>query len=253
MEAIQDSRRHITKMSSDGLILKQIATDSKLALCFHCLISITLQLTMSTLNLVFIMSFINLCLDSILGVVITYRRYCCSYRQYQQKNVSKRSTLYDVLGRERDESESDETDIDAAVDDYKNQLYVSTIMEWNGLDSVLNKNYTDNGGKIASKVPYLLLSVTVVILIMSLAMRWISNLNSLSLSISMLSFVIYNLILFIIWAHPQKLTSSNPTLKVPCVPWIPIGSSLFNSIMLFQLPTQSWIIFTIWIFIGMYM
>lgn len=237
-------------MSSDGLILKQIATDSKLALFVHCLISIILQLTMSTLNLVFIISFINLCLDSILGIVITYRRYCSSSRQLQQKNVPKQSTGYDVLGRQLDESDSDDTDIDAVVDDYKNQMYVSTVMQWNGSD-IVNQNCTDNGTRVSAKLSYFLLSATIVILVMSLAMRWISNLNSLSLSISMLSFVIYNLILFIIWTHPQRHTSSNPTLKVPCVPWIPVGSTLFNCIMLFQLPTHSWVTFFVWVLIGM--
>lgn len=248
IEAIQDSKRLITKMSSDGLILKHLAVDSKLALAVHCLLSICLQFTLSTLNLIFMVSFMYLWLDSILGLVVTYRRYCNSSRPSQLKG-SKPSHGYDVLGRQHHESDSDETDIDAAVDDYKNQIYVSTVMQWNGSE-VTNNHCPDNNEHFSLKVPCLLFCVVIVILIIASAMCWISNLNSLSLAISMLSFIIYNVILFIIWTHPQRLTASNPILKVPCVPWIPIGSTLFSCIMLFQLPILSWINFIIWICLG---
>ena len=66
----------------------------------------------------------------------------------------------------------------------------------------------------------------------------------------MCSFVVYNIILFVIWTHPQRLRSSNPTLKVPCVPWIPIGSTLFHCIMLFQLPALAWIVSLLWLLTG---
>jgi hypothetical protein len=104
---------------------------------------------------------------------------------------------------------------------------------------------------MSARVSYLLLAVSIVILIMSLAMRWIiSDLNWFSSSITMCSFVVYNVILFVIWTHPQRLRSSNPTLKVPCVPWIPIGSTLFHCIMLFQLPALAWIVSLLWLLTG---
>lgn len=257
-------------MSSDGLIWKQLATDAKLPLIVHCVISIGLQVTVSTLNLVFILAFVHLGLDSILGVVVTFRRYC-SYStsrhlaalqgdQNGTKTFKKRNLLrrdgYDVLDRSSmeqtraEESDSDETDIDAAVDDYNTQMYVATVMEWNGSE-VSNTPAKSQLGRISSRIPYLLLGVSIMIVIMSVAMRWIiSDLNWFSVSITVFSFVIYNVLLFIIWTHPQRLTSSNPTLKVPCVPWIPIGSTLFHCIMLFQLPALAWIISLVWILSG---
>jgi hypothetical protein len=273
VEAIQDSKRQINKMSSDGLIWKQLAADPKLVLIVHCFMSVGLQLTVSTLNLVFILAFIHLGLDSILGVVVTFRRYCSysSTRQLSQptnktngRKKLRRNGGYDVLadGRSQqqpepqeirmDESDSDETDIDAAVDDYKTQMYVSTVMQWNGSEVVNNQESTEVGGRrMSARVSYLLLAVSIVILIMSLGMRWIiSDLNWFSMSITMCSFVIYNVILFVIWTHPQRLTSSNPTLKVPCVPWIPIGSTLFHCIMLFQLPALAWIVSLLWLLTG---
>lgn len=249
IEAIQDSKRQITKLSSDGLILKKLATNPKLALLVHCLISIPLQLTISTLNLIFILAFVHLWLDSILGILVTYKRFCSASRQLQPKNVRKRSHGYDVLGQQQFESDSDETDIDAAVDEYKTQMYVSTVMQWNGSE-VVNSNSQGDVNKMSVKVHYLLLGVSIVIFIMSLSLRWISNFNWFSLSISGFCFVIYNVLLFILWTHPQRLTSSNPTLKVPCVPWIPIGSSLFHCIMLFQLPALSWIVSLFWLLLG---
>ena len=271
IEAIQDSKRQINKMSSDGLIWKQLAANSKFVLIVHCFISVSLQLTVSTLNLVFILAFVHLGLDFILGVVVTFRRYC-SYSSTHQlsqpnnKTVGKkrrRNGGYDVLtdGRSQLEpqqqiraeelSDSDETDIDAAVDDYKTQMYVSTVMQWNGSEVINNQESTEAGGRMSARVSYLLLAVLIVILIMSLAMRWIiSDLNWFSSSITMCSFVVYNVILFVIWTHPQRLRSSNPTLKVPCVPWIPIGSTLFHCIMLFQLPALAWIVSLLWLLTG---
>ena len=253
VEAIQDSKRQITKLSSDGLILKKLAADPKLALLVHCLISIPLQLTISTLNLIFLLAFVHLWLDSMLGVAITYRRFCgSSHTLLTTRNVAKRSHGYDVLGQQREqlESDSDETDIDAAVDEYKTQMYVSTVMQWNGSEVVNASNGEDGSSKSSVKVQHLLWSVSVVIFIMSLSLRWISHLNWFSLSISAGCFVVYNVILFILWTHPQRLTSANPTLKVPCVPWIPVGSSLFHCVMLFHLPAFSWIVSLFWFLSG---
>ena len=105
IEAIQDSKRQINKMSSDGLIWKQLAANSKFVLIVHCFISVGLQLTVSTLNLVFILAFVHLGLDFILGVVVTFRRYCSysSTRQLSQPNNKtvgkkrRRNGGYDVL------------------------------------------------------------------------------------------------------------------------------------------------------------
>ncbi|XP_059350531.1 cationic amino acid transporter 2-like isoform X1 [Daphnia carinata] len=270
VEGIQDSKRQINKMSSDGLIWKQLATNAKWPLIVHCVISIGLQMTISTLNLVFILAFVHLGLDSILGVVVTFRRYCsystsrhlAALQGYKNGTSKKRHLLrrggYDVVDpspveqSRAEESDSDETDIDAAVDDYKTQMYVATVMEWNGSEVSNTPERSEVGGSRTSvRVPYLLLAVSITIVVMSVAMRWIlSDLNWFSVSITASSFVIYNVLLFIIWTHPQRLTSSNPTLKVPCVPWIPIGSTLFHSIMLFQLPALAWIVSLVWILSG---
>jgi hypothetical protein len=36
------------------------------------------------------------------------------------------------------------------------------------------------------------------------------------MSIKMCSFAVYNIILFVIWTHPQRLTSSNPRQSALC-------------------------------------
>lgn len=276
VEAIQDSKRQINKMSSDGLIWKRLAADPKLVLIVHGFISVGLHLTVSTLNLIFILAFVHLGLDSILGVAVTFRRYCSysSARQLSQPNnktslsggggrKGRQNGGYDVLADGQsssqpsqqiraEDSESDETDIDAAVDDYKTQMYVSTVMHWNGSEVVNNQESPEvDASRVSSRVSCLLLAVSIIILVTSLAMRWIiSDPNWFSMSITMCSFVVYNVILFVIWTHPQRLTSSNPTLKVPCVPWIPVGSTLFHCIMLFQLPALSWIVSSLWLLTG---
>jgi hypothetical protein len=125
-------------------------------------------------------------------------------------------------------------------------------MHWNGSEVVNNQESPEvDASRVSSRVSCLLLAVSIVILVTSLAMRWIiSDPNWFSMSITMCSFVVYNVILFVIWTHPQRLTSSNPTLKVPCVPWIPVGSTLFHCIMLFQLPALSWIVSSLWLLTG---
>lgn len=251
VESVQDSKRHIIKMSSDGLILKKLAAEPRLALVAHCLISIPLQLTVSTFHLIIVVVFMHLCVDSVLGLVVTYRRYCGSSRQFQSiRNIPRSGSQgYNILGRQQPHngSDSDETDIDAAVDDYRTQVYISTVMQWNG-SQVLN--CPENDIQHPVKTPYLLLGAAVVIGVMSLAMRYVGDLNLFSISVSITCFVAFNVVLFVLWTWPQKLGSSNPIFKVPCVPWIPLGSSLFHSILLFQLPAYAWIISLFWLIAG---
>ena len=73
-----------------------------------------------------------------------------------------------------------------------------------------------------------------------------------SIAISAVCFVLFLVILLIIWLHPQKLRTRGPVFKVPCVPWIPVGSALFHCVLLFQLPGITWTFISGWLIIGIY-
>ena len=255
VEAIQDSKRLVTKMSSDGLIVKQLAVKNQwAALLFNGLMSVAVQLTVSTLHLILFVNGVHLLFDSMLGLIVTYRRYCGSPFLRRTKNRSDQN-VYRVLpapeARGRDgepaASDSDDTDIDAAVDDFKNQMYVSTVMQWNGSEELNNGQTNDGKWPPSTKVAYYLSAVCLLISILSLSVRWI---NYASFGVAVLSFVAYNAILFAIWNHPQRPTATNPVFRVPCVPFIPLGSTLLNCIMLFQLPAVPWMTILLWLAIG---
>lgn len=102
-----------------------------------CLVSELMELFLSTFSLVCIIAFVHLCLDTTLGLIVAFRRYCTASTYITDlpnrwKHVRRRIKPYERPVDCTDDSDSEHTDIDAAVDEYKTQLYVSTVMTWNG-------------------------------------------------------------------------------------------------------------------------
>lgn len=251
IEAIQDGGRLIVKLASDGLVFKELAARTKWTLVLQVVMSSLLEVTLSTFQLACIVTFAHLMPDVCIGLVVTYRRYCSAPGSRTKRRVmtGRRLRGYEIPSeRLAEESDSDDTDIDAAVDEYKTHVYVSTIMDWNGCDeSDRAKPFNPADGQ---KIRILLLIISSTILAVSLALRWISDMNAFSISISTLSLIIYFATLSILWAKPQKPRARIATFKVPCVPWISIGSSLSTCALLFQLPGLTWALVGAWIIIG---
>lgn len=258
VEAVHDGRRHIVKIAADGLLFKQLARYSKLPVVLICLVSVTLEVIFSTFNLICIIAFIHLCLDATIGLIVAFRRYCTASPfvtdlPNRWKHIRRRFKNYEKPDECSNDSDSDNTDIDAAVDEYKTHVYVSTVMTWNGSEFLHRRNpfREENGAKTSFKIKILLSFTSVLILIISLSMRWIGNMKPFSIAISAVCFVLFLVILLIIWLHPQKLRTRGPVFKVPCVPWIPVGSALFHCVLLFQLPGITWTFISGWLIIGL--
>ena len=259
VETVEDARRHLVKMASDGLVLKQFAVNSKWSILAICFVSILLEILVNTYTLVCVLAFAHLSLDACLGLVVAYRRYCLAlpYSAPSTRKVKKKHSKLnevDTFSRLPTNSDSSEDeDIDEIVDQYKTDVYVATVMEWNGMEMIGNESsfQSSRSAKTSYTVKILLGVLLIVMLIISWSMRWMANLNYLLISVCALCFAVYLLISSVIWLHPQKLrTSDTATFKVPCVPWICVLASLFHFILLFQLPSMTFAIAVGWITSG---
>jgi len=250
IEAIHDVRQCFTKMAYDGLLPKRLITNTKWSLLASCLISISLQMTLSTFNLINLVVFIHIGLDAYFGLVIVYRRYCIGTHPIA---TATSSSTQPHRNSSNQESDSDETDIDVAVDEYKTQVFVSTVMNWNGLEmlsSRINPFRSRDDGNTSVKIQRCLLVVSILILILSISMRWITSWYPVLISVAFVSLAAIVVILIYIWLHPQKARAQNATFKVLCVPWIPVTSSLLCYVLLFQFPTITWMTVGLWFFTG---
>lgn len=250
IEAIQDGRHLVVKLASDGLLFKRLAAHTKWTLVLQVAFSSFLEMTLPTFELVCLVTFAHLTPDVFIGMVVTYRRYCSAPASRIKRRASRNgSGGYEIPSlRLVDESDSDDTDIDAAVDEYKTHVFVSTIMDWNGSEEAERaKPFNPADGQ---KIRIMLALISSAILAMSLALRWISDMNAFSISITILSLIIYFIVLSMLWSKPQKPRARIATFKVPCVPWISIGASLSSCVLLFQLPGLTWAIGCTWITIG---
>ena len=124
VEVIHDSRRNVMKMASDGLFFKYFVQKTSLASLVVLALSVMLELLLSTFNLIFLAAFAHLALDSMLGLVVVYRRYCTASDNLPDglKDIRRRFRNYEHPESTNQQSESDDTDIDAAVDEYKTQV-----------------------------------------------------------------------------------------------------------------------------------
>lgn len=238
------------RMAYDGLLPKKLITNTKWPLLASSIISIALQMTLSTFNLINLVVFIHIGLDAYFGLVIVYRRYCIGTHPIATVTSSSTQPHRNLSNQE---SDSDEMDIDVAVDEYKTQVFVSTVMDWNGLEmlsSRINPFRSRDDGTTSVKIQRCLLVVSILILILSLSIRWITFWYPVLISVAFVSITKIVVILIYIWLHPQKARAQNATFKVLCVPWIPVTSSLLCYVLIFQLPTITWMIVGLWFFIG---
>jgi len=217
-----------------------------------------MELFLSTFYLVCIIAFVHLCLDASLGLIVAFRRYCTASTYVTDlpnrwKHIRRRMKSYERPTDCSEDSDSDNTDIDAAVDEYKTELYVSTVMSWNGSEILHRRNpfRQENGAKTSARIKVLLSVVALLIGIISLSLRWIARMNPFSITISAVCFIAFLVILFVVWLHPQKMRARAPIFKVPCVPWIPAGSALFHCVLLFQLPAATWLSVSAWLTAGL--
>ena len=246
-------------MASDGLVFKNFAVNSNWSILAICLLSVVLELSLNTYTLVCIIAFAHLSLDACLGLVVAYRRYCLALpysAPTTRKFKSRHSKLNenDSFSRLPTHSDSsDDEDIDEIVDQYKTEVYVATVMGWNGMEMLDHNNplETSRSAKTFYQVKVLLGVLSVLMLIISVSMRWVASFNYFLISVCAICFVLYLLISSIIWLHPQKLrTADKATFKVPCVPWISLLASLFHFILLFQLPLLTFFVAGGWILLG---
>ena len=105
-----------------------------------------MELVLSTFYLVCIIAFVHLCLDATLGLIVAFRRYCTASTYVTDlpnrwKHIRRRIKPYERPTDCSEDSDSDHTDIDAAVDEYKTQLYVSTVMSWNGSEILHRRQF----------------------------------------------------------------------------------------------------------------
>ena len=254
VECIRDSSRHAIKMASDGLLFKQLAQDASTASLATLLLSLAAEFILSTFHLLCLTTFVCIVLDSMIGIVVAYRRYCTSHSAQipaRWKNLRRRFNEYENPV-DTDPSDSDDTDIDAAVDDYKTEVYVSTVMSWNGSEMMGRRNpfRTDQIKKSSPKLKFLLLTLFLLILVMSMLLRSIERMHMASIVVCAVCFAVFLVILLVIWLHPQKGRAADAVFKVPCVPWIPVISSLFHFVLLFQLPVLTWAVAGFWIAAG---
>lgn len=254
VETILDGDKHAVKMAADGLLPHQIARDKRAATVFMFTVSVLLECSLSTLNLVYFLAIIHSGFDSLFGLVVTYRRYCTSLPITNQlKNMRNKLGKNENRQPITNESESDDTDIEAAVDEYKTQMYVSTIMPWQNPEGLHHNNpfRKENSSKTSTKIQTLLLSLAFLIFTISITLKVCDASNPLIIALCLVFLVIFLAILLLIWLHPQKLRAENTIFKVPCVPWIPIISTLFNWILLFQLPSTTWALVFCWLLAGL--
>lgn len=250
MEAVQDARKHVVKLAYDGLIFKKLATNSKWPLLAASVISVSLEAVLSTFNLVGLLAFIHLSTNAHLGLTVAYRRYCIGTRLC---SVAPAKTVGHQNMASLQDSDSDDTDIDVAVDEYKTQVYVSTVMEWNGseMTTASRMNSSDDTATSSVKSRNCLLIASFLILVISVTSRCIvSNSHPVLIGVAVVTLIAFVVVLIVTWLHPQKARAQNATFKVPCVPWIPVGSSLFHYVLLYQLPWITWGLATLWLLIG---
>lgn len=253
VESIQDSGRHIIKMASDGLLWTGLAKRAYMASMVALFLSAAVELTFPTFHLLCLAAFTNLALPSMIGFVVTYRRYCSSFTFPSRiaglwRGTQKRSDGYihpvQVLIHSE---ESDDTDVDAAVDEYKTKVYVSTVTSWSG--DRYNPSRGEQSQRFSRKIQYFLIVLFILIVAISFMLRDIKMSNGKLQVACVVCLVIITAILFVLWLQPQRIRT-NPIFKVPCVPWIPISSTLFLSVLLFQLPSAAWTFASGWVFLG---
>ena len=251
IEALQDGRRHLVKMANDGLLFKSFAANTKWSLLAITCVSVCLQAALSTFNLITLLAFAHLALDAHLGLIVVYRRYCIG-SPISAVAARPINNAHQSLAANSPESDSDDTDVDQAVDEYKTQVFVSTVMEWNGLEMLSSRNpyRSSNYGTTSNKIKNSLFVIGLLVLIISLTMRFTTSYHPISISIVVVSFLALLLLLVLVWLHPQRARAQNAILKTPCVPWIPVLSSLSQYVLLLQLPIVTLSQTTAWILIG---